>query len=417
MSTPTLALHRLPRPIRSARRRFAAPADRRHDLRVVRGARREGDRRGSRASSRRASNLATEVADVRVVSGGAAAAELVAAVERRATAREPSSRISRRPLARHGRAALAVIAAAMLSAPLLLPMLLGRFGVARMLDGWLQFALATPVQFWLGARFYRSGWKALKRAPATWTCWSPSARQRPTASACTCSLAHAGHGMPHLYFEASAVVITLVLLGKWLETRAKRQTTEAIRALNALRPGARARAARGRRARSADRRGAVGDVVIVRPGERVAGRWPRRRGQQRSRRVARSPAKACLSRRAPGDARDRRLGQRRRAFCSCARPPSAPNRRSRASFAWSNPRRRRRRRSSAWSTGSAPSSCRWSSASPSSRLLGWGFGSGDWQHAILNAVAVLVIACPCALGLATPTASWPAPAPPPATAS
>ena len=42
--------------------------------------------------------------------------------------------------------------------------------------------------------------------------------------------------MPHLYFEASAVVITLVLLGKWLETRAKRQTTEAIRALNALRP-------------------------------------------------------------------------------------------------------------------------------------------------------------------------------------
>mgnify|MGYP000514654485 CR=1 FL=1 len=47
---------------------------------------------------------------------------------------------------------------------------------------------------------------------------------------------HAGHGSPHLYFEASAAVITLVRLGKWLEGRAKRQTTEAIRALQALRP-------------------------------------------------------------------------------------------------------------------------------------------------------------------------------------
>ena len=47
---------------------------------------------------------------------------------------------------------------------------------------------------------------------------------------------HAEHGAPHLYFEAGAAVITLVLLGKWLEGRAKRQTTEAIRALQALRP-------------------------------------------------------------------------------------------------------------------------------------------------------------------------------------
>jgi len=50
-------------------------------------------------------------------------------------------------------------------------------------------------------------------------------------------VSHAGHGLSNnLYFEASAVIITLVLLGKWLEARAKRQTTQAIRALNALRP-------------------------------------------------------------------------------------------------------------------------------------------------------------------------------------
>ena len=83
-------------------------------------------------------------------------------------------------------------------------------------------------------------------------------------------LAHAGHDMSHhLYFEASAVVITLVLLGKWLEARAKHQTTEAIRALNALRP----ETARVRRAVGDFElplaQVKVGDVVVVRPGERL----------------------------------------------------------------------------------------------------------------------------------------------------
>ena len=82
-------------------------------------------------------------------------------------------------------------------------------------------------------------------------------------------LRHAGHGMPHLYFEASAVVITLVLLGKWLETRAKRQTTDAIRALNALRPERRACAAAASSGSCAGA-GGLGDLVVVRPGERVA---------------------------------------------------------------------------------------------------------------------------------------------------
>src|SRR5260221_9769642 len=76
--------------------------------------------------------------------------------------------------------------------------------------------------------------------------------------------------MPHLYFDASAVVITLVLLGKWLEARAKRQTTDALRSLNALQP----QTARVRRAAAAELSLPIdqvraGDVVIVRPGERV----------------------------------------------------------------------------------------------------------------------------------------------------
>lgn len=123
-----------------------------------------------------------------------------------------------------------------LSAPLALPMLGDLMGQHWMLPAWLQFVLATPVQFILGARFYKAGWHALKAltgnmdllvAIGTTAGWALSVWLWLTALPDT---------MPHLYFEGSAVVVTLVLLGKWLEARAKRQTTSAIRALHALRP-------------------------------------------------------------------------------------------------------------------------------------------------------------------------------------
>jgi Cu+-exporting ATPase len=122
------------------------------------------------------------------------------------------------------------------SAPLVLPMLGDALGQHWMLPAMWQFLLATPVQFILGARFYKAGWHALLSgsgnmdllvAIGTSAGWLLSMWLWLTASD--------GH-MVHLYFEGSAVVITLVLLGKWLEARAKRQTTDAIRALHALRP-------------------------------------------------------------------------------------------------------------------------------------------------------------------------------------
>lgn len=126
-----------------------------------------------------------------------------------------------------------VLFALLLSAPLVLPMLLGH---EWMLPAWVQFALATPVQFIIGWRFYKAAWSSIKAmtgnmellvaigttagwAMSTWLWWR----------------AEAGV-MPHLYYEGSAVVIALVMLGKWLEARARRQTTDAIRALQALRP-------------------------------------------------------------------------------------------------------------------------------------------------------------------------------------
>ncbi len=156
-----------------------------------------------------------------------------------------------------------------LSAPLVLPMLADLFGRHWMLPAWMQFALATPVQFILGARFYRAGWHALRAftgnmdllvAVGTSAGWGLSMWLWLTADG----------GMPHLYFEASAVVVTLVLLGKWLEARAKRQATTAIRALHALRPErAHVLRATGEEEDVPVDELLAGDRLVVRAGERV----------------------------------------------------------------------------------------------------------------------------------------------------
>jgi len=157
----------------------------------------------------------------------------------------------------------------LLTTPLVLPMLGELWGQHWMLPAWLQFVLATPVQFVLGARFYKAGWHAMKAltgnmdllvALGTTAGWALSVWLWLTA--------HEGH-VPHLYFEGSAVVITLVLLGKWLETRAKRQTTEAIRALHALRPDKAHWLGEDGEVDVPVDEILVGDRIVVRPGERL----------------------------------------------------------------------------------------------------------------------------------------------------
>ena len=159
-----------------------------------------------------------------------------------------------------------------LSAPLVLPMLGDLFGQHWMLPAWVQFLLATPVQFILGARFYKAGWHAARAlsgnmdllvALGTSAGWGLSMWLWLTAPT-----DHPGH-VPHLYFEASAVVVTLVLLGKWLEARAKRQTTAAIRALHALRPDVVHLLGKGGELDVPVAEVLVGDRLVVRPGERI----------------------------------------------------------------------------------------------------------------------------------------------------
>lgn len=123
-----------------------------------------------------------------------------------------------------------------LSAPLVLPMVGDLLGKHWMLPALWQFLLATPVQFILGARFYKASWHALKARSGNMDLLvSIGTTAGWTLSMWLWLTAEPG-AMVHLYFEGSALVITLVMLGKWLEARAKRQTTSAIRALHALRP-------------------------------------------------------------------------------------------------------------------------------------------------------------------------------------
>ncbi|HQY38276.1 MAG TPA: copper-translocating P-type ATPase, partial [Giesbergeria sp.] len=153
--------------------------------------------------------------------------------------------------------------------PLVLPMVGDLFGQHWMLPAWVQFVLATPVQFILGARFYKAGWAAAKAlsgnmdllvAIGTSAGWGLSMWLWLTAMP--------GHA-PHLYFEASAVVVTLVLLGKWLEARAKHQTTAAIRALHGLRPDVAHLVGKSGEVDVPVAEVMVGDRLVVRPGERL----------------------------------------------------------------------------------------------------------------------------------------------------
>ncbi|MCB8746348.1 heavy metal translocating P-type ATPase [Rhodoferax sp. U2-2l] len=159
---------------------------------------------------------------------------------------------------------------AALSLPLMLPMLGDLFGQHWMLPAWLQFVLATPVQFVLGARFYKAGWHALLARSGNMDLLVSIGTTAGWALSVWLWLTSPADTMPHLYFEASAVVITLVLLGKWLEARAKRQTTSAIRALHALRPEVAHLLGLDGEVDVPIDEVLAGDALVVRPGERFA---------------------------------------------------------------------------------------------------------------------------------------------------
>jgi Cu+-exporting ATPase len=213
-------------------------------------------------------NLAAETASAEGFAGSLSPAELIGAVQRagydaelRTNDADRDRQIAAIEEKRLARETWRMWAAVVLSAPLLLPMA----GV--MLPGWLQLTLATPVQFVIGARFYVSAWKAIRARTGNMDLLV--AMGTSTAYLYSAYALIAGPPGSYVYFDAAAVVIALVMLGKWLEGRAKRSTTDAIRGLMSLRPE-RARVERGTGEITIPvAEVAIGDIVIVRPGERL----------------------------------------------------------------------------------------------------------------------------------------------------
>ena len=299
-----------------------------------------------------------------------------------------------------------VLWGALLSAPLALPMVGDLFGQHWMLPGWVQFLLATPVQFWLGARFYKAGWHALKALTGNMELLVSIGTTAGWALS-TWLWLRAGQGeMVHLYFEGSAVVITLVLLGKWLEARAKRQTTSAIRALHALRPDKAHLLPDGiRRTELTDV--AVdellpGDLIRVLPGERYPADGELVEGETHADEsmltgealpVAKLVGDAVTGGSLNGEGsvhiKVRAVGAQSTlakiiALVQDAQAGKAPVQRLVDQVA----------------AVFVPVVLVIAAVT----LAAWWWQGAPWEEALLNTVAVLVIACPCALGLATPTA-------------
>ncbi|WP_343657208.1 heavy metal translocating P-type ATPase [Cupriavidus sp.] len=353
-------------------------------------------------------NLATERATVTVLRGTVDAATLAASVTRAGYGAKPVVDAAAAASGTEARQAdfwsgpWPVAISAALSLPLVAPMVLEWFGIHAMLPGWLQWLLATPVQFVFGWRFYKAGYKAVRARAGNMDLLVALGTSAAYALSIW-QMFDAGPGaMPHLYFESAAVVITLVRLGKWLEVRAKRQTADAIRALAALRPDT-ARVVRNGVEQTvplADVR--VGDEIIVRPGERIPVDAEVVTGSSQADESMLTGESLPVPKQ-PGDrltggsinfegllvARTVAVGAetvlaRIIRMVEHAQAAKAPIQRMVDQV----------------SAVFVPVVLGIALAT----LLGWGLVAGDWSQALLNAVAVLVIACPCALGLATPTA-------------
>jgi len=342
-------------------------------------------------------NLATETAEVRLADAGLAPDALIAAVKKAGYGAHLRQEAEAAPVPSGG---WQVLAAAALSLPLALPMAGLLVGADWMLPGWLQLLLATPVQFWLGARFYRAGWGALRAGAGNMDLLVALGTSAAYGLSLYLLWAHPGHA--HLYFEASAVVVTLVLLGKWLEARARRQTSDAIRALQALRPDT----ARVRRAQGDVEvplgQVQVGDLVVVRPGERVPVDALVVEGHSEldeslltgeSLPVARGPGGRVTG----GAVNGAGLLLLRTAAVGAETTLARIVRLVQSAQAKKAPVQRLVDKVSAIFVPVVL-------AIALATLLAWGSAGGDWERALLHAVAVLVIACPCALGLATPAA-------------
>jgi Cu+-exporting ATPase len=296
----------------------------------------------------------------------------------------------------------ALIASALLTLPLVMQMSAMTLGLHFHLGPWTELLLATPVQFVIGARFYGGAWKAIRGGSGNMDVLVAMGTSTAYLYSLYLLLILGDQSAGKLYFEASAVIITLVLLGKYMEARAKRGTTAAIRQLMDLRPKT-ARVLRdGQEVELPIAQLRKGDRVIVRPGESMPVDGKIAEGNSEvdeslitgeSIPVDKQPGDkvtggsingtGLLQIEATAVGEDSTLAQIIR-LVENAQSGKAPIQRlvDRISEVF------------------VPIVLLIAAAT----FLGWYFAAGELEPALIAAVSVMVIACPCALGLATPTA-------------
>jgi Cu+-exporting ATPase len=303
-------------------------------------------------------------------------------------------------VARRERVELA--AALLLTMPLVAQMGAMTLGAHWHLPVWVEVALATPVQLWIGRRFYVGAARAIRAGAGNMDVLVALGTTAAFAYSLWLVATLGADAAGRLFFEASAVVVTLVLAGKALESRAKRSAAEALSALMALRPVSARVLRAGSEVEVPVAAVAIGDMVVVRPGERIAVDGRIAKGASHvdeslitgeSVPVSRGPGDAAVAGALNGEGllriRAERVGRdttlsRIGRMVAEAQTGRAPVQRlvDRVSAIF------------------APAVL----ALAALTFAGWLLAGGGLDQALSASVAVLVVACPCALGLATPTA-------------
>ncbi len=352
-------------------------------------------------------NLGSERATVAFRPGSLGAADLVAAIIKtgygaKIVTGEHDDGKEEEELARKSRADLTVFAvASLLTVPLVAQMVAELLGFEWTISPLVQLALATPVQFWAGARFYRAAWGALRALSGNMDLLVAMGTSAAYGlSVFNTFLPEIGGG--DLYYEAGAAVISLILLGKWLESRAKRGTTAAIRALMKLRPET-ARVLRdGNEIEIPASEVISGDVVVIRPGERVPVDGEVVEGVSQMDESLITGESLPVSKQTGdsvtgGAINGEGLLRIRATNVGADSVLSRIIKLVQGAQASKAPVQKLVDRISSYFVPAVI-------LIAVGTFFGWWAYTGNVTLAIINAVAVLVIACPCALGLATPTA-------------
>src|SRR6266581_1551765 len=354
-------------------------------------------------------NFASEKAHIRYIPGLAEPAALVSAIEAAGYGASLSSTDSRadekaRKLAVHAAELRRFLIAAVLTAPFVLQMLwmfvAGAGAHEEMLPRWLQLALATPVQFWIGRRFYVGAWHALRGGTGNMDVLVALGTSMAYFYSFIVTVAAMSHR--HVYFEAAAVVITLVLLGKILESSAKARTSAAIEGLLRLQPQTALMERDGQFVEVAVGTILPGDIFIVRPGSGVPVDGNVIEGVSgideamltgESLPVGKAPGDKVFAGTINGEAllRCRATGIGSHTLLAGIVRQVEQSQGSKAPV-----QRLADRIAAIFVPVVTVLACM--------TFFGWWIFAGDLASGLVNAVAVLVIACPCALGLATPTA-------------